>query len=81
MCVSRALEDLLIAQQLRKVGNSYVVTVPKEEVERRGWQEGQLLALQLTPLEVRPVLRPELRKIVDELLDEHEDALRYLAGR
>ena len=33
----------MIAQQLRKVGNSYVVTIPKDEVERRGWQEGQLL--------------------------------------
>ena len=28
----------MITQQLRKVGNSFVVTVPKEEVERRGWQ-------------------------------------------
>ena len=71
----------MITQQLRKVGNSYVVTVPKEEVERHGWQEGQLLALQLTELEVRPVLRSELQDIVDELLDEHEDALRYLAER
>ena len=71
----------MITQQLRKVGNSYVVTVPKDEVERQGWQEGQLLAVQLTPLEVRPVLRPELQAIVDELLDEHEDALRYLAER
>ena len=71
----------MITQQLRKVGNSYVVTVPKEEVERHGWQEGQLLALQLTELEVRPVLRSELQDIVAELLDEHEDALRYLAER
>ncbi len=71
----------MITQQLRKVGNSYVVKVPKDEVERRGWQEGQLLALQLTQLEVRPILRPELQEIVDELLDEHEDALRYLAER
>ena len=71
----------MITQQLRKVGNSFVVTVPKDEVEQRGWQEGQLLAVQLTALEVRPILRSELREIVDELLDEHEDALRYLAGR
>ena len=75
------MEDRVITQQLRKVGNSYVVTVPKDEVEQRGWQEGQLLAIQLTALELRPVLRPELQKIVDELLDEHEDALQYLAGR
>jgi antitoxin component of MazEF toxin-antitoxin module len=28
------MDDRVIAQQLRKVGNSYVVTVPKDEVER-----------------------------------------------
>lgn len=74
-------EAIMITQQLRKTGNSYVVTVPKEEVDRRGWQEGQFLAVQLTELEIRPVLSPELGAIVDELIDEHEDALRYLAER
>ena len=49
----------MIQQQLRKSGNSYVVTVPKELVERNGWQEGQLLGVEFTPLQVRPVLRPE----------------------
>ena len=71
----------MFTQQLRKSGNSYVVTIPKEEVERRGWKEGQLLAIQVTELELRPVLGPELQTIVDELLDEHEEALRYLADR
>jgi antitoxin component of MazEF toxin-antitoxin module len=71
----------VITQQLRKVGNSYVVTVPKEEVERRGWQEGQLLALQLTELEVRPVLGDDLREAIDERWDRNVEALRYLAGR
>ena len=71
----------MITQQLRKVGNSYVVTVPKEEVERRGWQEGQLLALQLTELEVRPVLGDDLREAIEERWERNEAALRYLAGR
>jgi antitoxin component of MazEF toxin-antitoxin module len=71
----------VITQQLRKVGNSYVVTVPKEEVERRGWQEGQLLALQLTELEVRPVLGDDLRDAIEERWDRNVEALRYLAGR
>ena len=71
----------MITQQLRKVGNSYVVTVPKEEVERRGWQEGQLLALQLTELEVRPVLGDDLREAIEERWDRNVEALRYLAGR
>jgi len=60
------MDDSVIAQQLRKVGNSYVVTVPKDEVERRGWQEGQLLAVQLAALEVRPVLGDDLREAIEE---------------
>ena len=71
----------MITQQLRKVGNSYVVTVPKEEVERRGWREGQLLALQLTELEVRPVLGDDLREAIEDRWERNEEALRYLAGR
>jgi antitoxin component of MazEF toxin-antitoxin module len=71
----------MFTQQLRKTGNSYVVTIPKDEVERRGWKEGQLLAVQVNAVEVRPVLDPSLEDIVDELLEEHEDALRYLADR
>lgn len=71
----------MFTQQLRKTGNSYVVTIPKEEVERRGWSEGQLLGIQVNELEIRPVLSPELQEIAEDLLDEHEDALRYLAGR
>ena len=71
----------MITQQLRKVGNSYVVTVPKDEVERRGWQEGQLLAVQLTELEVRPVLGDDLREAIEERWERNEEALRYLADR
>ncbi len=68
-------------QTLRKSGHSYVVTVPREEVERRGWREGQLLGVELTELETRPVLRQELREAVDGLWERHEPALRYLADR
>lgn len=71
----------MIQQQLRKAGNSYVVTIPKEVVERNGWQEGQLLAIDLTALEVRPVLRPELREAFDSEFDRHEEALRFLANQ
>ena len=71
----------VIIQQLRRAGNSYVVTIPKEEVERRGWVEGQLLGVELTEMEVRPTLRAELRKILDERWERNEPALRYLADR
>lgn len=69
----------MIHQQLRKAGNSYVVTIPKDEVERHGWKVGDRFAVELTRLEERPVLNPTLRAIFDEIWAEHEDALRYLA--
>jgi antitoxin component of MazEF toxin-antitoxin module len=75
------MEVTMITQQLRKTGNSFVVTVPKEEVERRGWQEGQLLAVQFTEIELRPVLGDDLRDAIDERWERNEEALRYLAGR
>jgi antitoxin component of MazEF toxin-antitoxin module len=71
----------MIVQQLRKVGNSFVVTIPKDEVERHGWAEGQHLAVELTEIEQRPVLRPELSEILEKNWDRNEPALRYLANR
>jgi len=69
----------MIQQKLRKVGNSYVVTIPKEEVRRRGLREGQLLAVEIQPLEVRLTLRPELREAFEESWARHEAAYRHLA--
>jgi len=71
----------VIQQQLRRSGNSYVVTIPKEEVKRHGWKEGQLLGIQLTEMEIRPVLRSELRQAVEERWAHNEPALHYLADR
>ncbi len=68
----------MIHQQLRKSGNSYVITIPKEEVERHGWTAGQRFAVQLTPLEERPVLRPELKQALAESWERNEEGYRYL---
>ncbi len=69
----------MIQQKLRKVGNSYVVTIPKEEVERKGLREGQLLAVDVQPLETYPALRPELREAFEASWARSEAAYRYLA--
>ncbi len=71
----------MIQQKLRKVGNSYVVTIPKDEVERRGLREGQLLAIEIQPLEMRPVMRPEVREAFERSWKKSEKAYRYLADR
>ena len=71
----------MITQKLRKVGNSYVVTIPKEEVERQQLTEGQLLTIEIQPAEVRPVMSEEVRKAFERSWERHEDGYRYLAGR
>jgi putative addiction module antidote len=71
----------MIQQKLRKVGNSYVVTIPKDEVERLGLHEGSLVGLEVVRLDVSPVLSPELQAIFDETWERNEEALRYLADR
>ena len=69
----------MITQKLRKVGNSYVVTIPKDEVERRHLTEGQLLMVEIQPVEVRPVMSEAVREAFERSWEEHEEGYRYLA--
>ena len=73
----------MIVQTLRKHGNSFVLTVPKDEVDRRGWQEGQRLGFDPVEVEVeyRTKMRPQIREAFDATWDEDEAAMRYLADR
>ncbi len=71
----------MIQQQLRKTGNSFVITIPKEEVERQGWKTGQRFAVQLTPLEERPVLRKEIREAFEASWERNAEGYQYLADR
>lgn len=71
----------MIVTTVRKVGNSFVVTVPREMMERDHLKEGQLVALELTAVEQRPVLRPELKAILDEDREWLMPGLTYLANR
>jgi hypothetical protein len=69
----------MIQQPLRRVGDNFVVTIPREEIERYGLREGQLLGLYLVPLEGRPAIRPELRAALDRSWEQSADVYRELA--
>ena len=71
----------MIVGKLRRSGNSFIATVPREEVERRELHEGQTVAVEVRAVELRPVLTPELQAIFDEIFPTIEPALRYLADR
>jgi antitoxin component of MazEF toxin-antitoxin module len=71
----------MLTAKLRKSGNSYIVTVPRKEVERLRLREGQTVALEVRALDVRPTLDPALEESVERVWKYNEAGLRYLAGR
>jgi antitoxin component of MazEF toxin-antitoxin module len=70
----------MIMGKLRKSGNSYIVTVPRGEIERLGLVEGELVTLEVRPAEVRSVLAADLREAFEIEFRRGQEALRYLAG-
>jgi|SRR5665213_3650410 len=69
----------MIGGKIWKAGNSYVVTIPRDEMEARGLHVGQMVGIEPIPLELRPVdpLTPEQRASgwktqaeVDRVLEE-----------
>ncbi|MGH2410881.1 MAG: HNH endonuclease [Chloroflexota bacterium] len=48
-------EKAMIASKIWKAGNSYVVTIPREQMEARGLHVGQMVGIEPVPLELRPV--------------------------
>lgn len=53
----------MITSKIWKAGNSYVVTIPREQMEARGLHLGQIVGIDPIPLELRAVdpLTPEQR--------------------
>ena len=69
----------MVTGKLRKSGNSFIVTVPREEVERLGLAEGDLVSLEVRRAEVRPVLAADLRTAFEEEFRRGRAGLQYLA--
>jgi antitoxin component of MazEF toxin-antitoxin module len=69
----------MIWQKLLKVGDSYVVTIPKEEVERLNLREGQLLAIEIHPSEIDSVISIDVGMAFEESWQRNEPGYRYLA--
>lgn len=68
-------------QQLRKVGNSFVITVPKDEVERLGAKEGDYIGSEHTLMEMKPVMREELRQYSDRNREGLTELMQYLRDK
>ncbi len=71
----------MVRQKLRKVRNSYVVTIPVAEVRRLRLEVGELLDVDIRPLGRIPPLRPEVQEAFEASWQQHEAVYRYLADR
>jgi len=71
----------MIQAQVRKSGNSFVVTIPKSEMERLGLDEGQMVALDITPLELKPVARPQIAAILERTTERATPLMHYLKDK
>ena len=71
----------MVTQKVRKVGNSYVVTIPREELERQHIEEGDLVGIEVRKVLVslRPEFSPAVAAAVQRSLEKYDADLRYLA--
>lgn len=71
----------MITQQIRKVGNSYVVTIPKSELDRLGAKEGDHVTADYTLVEMKPVLSAELHDNIERNRDGLAAVMHYLKDK
>ena len=65
---------------LRKNGNSVVVTIPREELDRVGARVGDMVDVQIRPVDVRPRLTPSVEASLKIELAHGREALEYLGS-
>jgi len=67
--------------RLRKVGNSWVVTVPREELDALGIADGATVTVEVREarVSVEPVIPADLREASERALEKTRRGLEYLA--
>jgi putative addiction module antidote len=73
----------MIQAKIREQGNSYVVTIPREDMEKYNLHKGDTISFTPTRTETETVyiLTPEMEQLADEIFDEYRAAFEYLADR
>jgi antitoxin component of MazEF toxin-antitoxin module len=65
--------------KIHKSGNSFVIRVPREEMERVGVAADEHVLVEIRPLEIRPKLASDLREAVDAEIPLSRTAFSLLA--
>ena len=65
-------------QNISRSGDTYVITIPADVVERHGLKPDDLVRVQLELIDVVPRVAPDLQGSLAYALEGSEEALRYL---
>jgi len=74
------LERKTMIGTLRKNGGSIVVSIPREELDRIGVREGDMVEVQIRPVDIRPRLTPSLEASLRIELANGRETLEYLGS-
>ncbi len=69
----------MFQERIGKSGDEFVVTIPKSVMLANGFHVGRLVRLHIAETGAAPILRPEVRKALEESWAQSEEAYRYLA--
>ena len=69
----------MITGRVRKMGNSYVVTIPREEMERLNMADGDPVGMEIRKATVSYELPPELDAAFKRSWEAHRETYRDLA--
>lgn len=69
----------MIRVKLLKLDDSFIVNIPKEEVERLNLSEGQLIAIELLPTVIDSDNSSQLDEAFEESWQRNEPGYRFLA--
>jgi len=68
----------MIMQRVRRVGNSLAISIPREEADRLGLREGDMVAASLNKVRLEVQL---VREATDRFFARYSETLDYLAER
>ena len=69
----------MIQSKIREQGNSYVVTIPREAMDKYNLHKGDTISFTPNKTEQRHVLRAHVQQALDDVLEHDQGALEYLA--
>jgi putative addiction module antidote len=68
----------MLLQKVRKVGNSYVVTIPREVMESQGIREGDTVAVEVRKVGHQVRMDPDVRAAFERSMEIYKEDYDYL---